>query len=254
VGSLKLIISSAVAMTVCAAANPLSQDISENAMTQQCKNSRAGLSPSAVVDVCTKAISAHTERGLELAVLLASRANAYDGLGDTKRALADYNEAIHLAPTAAGIYYNRGVYFEQQGDLSHAVEDYSEALRLEPTLLAALYNRAEMYSRQGNNGQALADYSAAIRINPKVAVLFQGRGLVHLRDNRFQEALEDESTAVRLDPNLALPHLLRAIANGRLGGSPEEVLTDAEAAIRLDPRTAQYVKINGTKVSITPPF
>jgi tetratricopeptide (TPR) repeat protein len=62
-----------------------------------------------IVSACTSSIDANHYQGTQLGLLFLGRANAYDFMGDKARALADYNKAIEMAPTFAGIYYNRGV-------------------------------------------------------------------------------------------------------------------------------------------------
>ena len=68
--------------------------------------------------------------------------------GDRDAAIADYNAAVRLDPTNAGIYYDRGIAFRRGGDLDRAVADLSEAIRLDPQLAGAYNERGYAFYQQ----------------------------------------------------------------------------------------------------------
>jgi len=57
--------------------------------------------------------------------------------GDHNRAVADYGEAIRIAPKYAIAYYNRGRAYRAKGDNDRAIADFEEAIRLDPTIAPA---------------------------------------------------------------------------------------------------------------------
>src|SRR5262249_26838742 len=60
-------------------------------------------------------------------------------------ALADYDEAVDLAPKLAGAYLHRAIGRRESGDLAHAVDDVSQALALGPAdPVGAYYLRADL--------------------------------------------------------------------------------------------------------------
>ncbi len=59
-----------------------------------------------------------------------NRANAYSGLGERQKALADYDKAIELDPGAALAYFNRGDEYRLLGDHERAIEDFETAVSL----------------------------------------------------------------------------------------------------------------------------
>ncbi len=63
---------------------------------------------------------------------------------DYSNAIADFNEAIRLEPTAAVCYFRRAEVLERQGKFEQAVADYNEAIRLNPSFLLALKNLASI--------------------------------------------------------------------------------------------------------------
>src|SRR5262249_32674896 len=82
-------------------------------------------------------------RDPKLAAAYHSRANAYKGKGDFDRAIADFGEAVRLAPELEAAHpeaiirrlahYNRGGAYANKGDFDRAIADFTQALRLNPT-------------------------------------------------------------------------------------------------------------------------
>jgi tetratricopeptide (TPR) repeat protein len=60
------------------------------------------------------------------------RAEAHGDDGDRDKAIADYTEAIRLAPKCAEAYTNRGISYYEKGEQDKAIADYTEAIRLDP--------------------------------------------------------------------------------------------------------------------------
>jgi tetratricopeptide (TPR) repeat protein len=57
-------------------------------------------------------------------------------------ALGDYNEAIRLDPTTAGVYNHRGLAWIAKKEYDKAIADYNEAIRLDPKDASAYNSRA----------------------------------------------------------------------------------------------------------------
>ena len=53
-------------------------------------------------------------------------------MGEQGAAIADYTEAIRLAPDFAQAYFNRGRAYEQAGDHAKAQADFAKAEKLGP--------------------------------------------------------------------------------------------------------------------------
>ena len=64
-------------------------------------------------DVIQRLATAYNNRGVALRLK-----------ADYAAAIADFNEAIRLAPNYANAFNNRGVAFRNAGDLEHAIADY----------------------------------------------------------------------------------------------------------------------------------
>jgi tetratricopeptide (TPR) repeat protein len=104
-------------------------------------------------------------RALALGVPLApsvhnNRSVAHQARGELALALADMDAAIALAPSAAA-YTNRGL-LREPGDPAGAIADFSEAIRLAPDDPAALRLRGIARERAGDRAGARQDLLAAL--------------------------------------------------------------------------------------------
>ena len=58
-----------------------------------------------------------------------NRGNAYNGLGNYRQAIEDFNRAIEIKPDYAEAYYNRGNAYNSLGNYRQAIEDYEQGDR-----------------------------------------------------------------------------------------------------------------------------
>ena len=86
--------------------------------------------------------------------------------------LADDDEAMRPAPTAADAYNNRGITKGRGGQYESALTDFDQALRLAPDFAEVYVNRGMAKTALGRYEAALADYDEAIRLAPDFADYF----------------------------------------------------------------------------------
>lgn len=86
------------------------------------------------------------------------RADAYLALGDTRRAILDYNRVISLRPKDPLRYYARGLAYQQLGEPASALADFSKAVSLRPSYKPFYLARARAYRALGKYSLSLADY------------------------------------------------------------------------------------------------
>jgi tetratricopeptide (TPR) repeat protein len=166
----------------------------------KCINSDGKSTPPMVIQACTESLDHKILQGSYRFYVFVNRAEAYFAQGDKDRALADYNNAINLAPENDKLHYNRALFYAAQADGEAALRDLNAALSINPRFVAALQQRAKIYLTQDNFGGALGDYSEAIRLQPKTAALWSERGYVYIRQRDYDGAVKDEAEAIRLDP------------------------------------------------------
>lgn len=114
-------------------------------------------------------------------------------------------------------YYLRGNARLASLAFEHALADFDQAVVLAPDEELVLMGRAATYSFLGDNDAAIADVNAAIAIAPDNAVAHFDRALYLLAQGRNREALEDLDRTLILDPSWHDVRFTRAIAWMRLG-------------------------------------
>jgi len=138
-----------------------------------------------------------------------NRAYAYRWyLGDPRKALPDFNQAVALRPNDAPVHCERGGTRAKLGDLAGGVADTSRAIALDPTYACAYYTRAGIYLQLDAYELARDDYTAYLTMVPAgSASAFNasiGRAVAANRAGDQQAALADNNRAIALSPNSPL--------------------------------------------------
>jgi tetratricopeptide (TPR) repeat protein len=175
--------------------------------------------------------------------LYSGRAIVWFSLGELDIAIADFSEAIRLAPSAP-MYGNRGRGWEAKGEHDKAIADYNEALRLDPQNVTAYVNRGEVWRKKGENDKALADYNEAVRLNPDYANAYNNRGAVWNDKGEHDKAISDFDLALQLDPRHAFAYSNRGHA-WKAKEEYDKAIADYSAALRIDPQYARAVESRG---------
>ncbi len=102
------------------------------------------------------------------------RGNAYRDLGQTDKAIADWNHAIVLDPQSAGAYAARGMHYASIGNTAKALQDLDESLQIEATLDSYVL-RGQVYSGLGQYQKAIEDFDLAIAQDPKAPAAYLAR-------------------------------------------------------------------------------
>jgi tetratricopeptide (TPR) repeat protein len=113
-------------------------------------------------------------------------------LGDSERALSDYEQAVTLDELYIPAYINRGALYTRLGIFGLAINDLTLALSLSPDNVAALNNRAVVHAIEGNYDLALVDLDAAIEIDDENPRTYVTRAAVYsaLAARDYQEYVE----------------------------------------------------------------
>src|SRR5262249_6853107 len=122
---------------------------------------------------------------------------------ETAGALADYDEAVDLAPRLAGAYLHRAIGRRETGDLAHAGDDVSQALTLGPADPAgAYYLRADLRLRLKDYKAAIPDYDQAIALDKDFGDAYAGRSVARLETGDEAGARADANHAIGGGPPL----------------------------------------------------
>jgi tetratricopeptide (TPR) repeat protein len=133
---------------------------------------------------------------------LVERGDAHAEQKAYDKALADYEEAVHLAPDAAEAYFGRGWVRLQKDDLSGALADFDEAIRLAPEAAEAYAYRGRVHVRRKEYKEAEADFTHALQLERDNTEAYLGRGRLHRDQGDWEQAVADFQKATRLEPEL----------------------------------------------------
>lgn len=178
------------------------------------------------------------------AALLNDRGVAHMRLGQSKRAIEDFNAAVQLLPEYAAIYNNRGNLLLSLGLLKEAKKDFDRALVLAPGYAAAYNNRAGVLARRGDYHQSVADYTQAVKLAPTNPAPLSGRGRVYLNLDRPHAAMRDFTRAVTANARFAVGYRDRAQALMQLEDY-EGAIEDLSRAIAFDVNNPAIYLIRG---------
>ena len=228
------------------------------------------LRPAAVPSPPPPTISAQPSTcGRDYAAAYHNRGMANADRGDDDAALADFSEAIRLAPDDPDPLNGRGVVYARREEYDEAIADFDAAIDLDPQAARVFFNRANAYAAIGDDEKALADYDAAIRLPPAIRPrlplprhdcyarggrrrrghrgLLDGpaarpairRGVLPprpgvCRPGRARPAVADLTRAIALEPDNAAAYNLRGIVRAD-AGDLETALADFTAALDLNP-------------------
>ena len=125
-------------------------------------------------------------------ILYFQRGDRYFYLKNYGKAIADYAEAIRLAPKIASMCENNTCFTAFIG------------LNLNPNDAIDYRIRGYAYYSLDEYGKAIANYTEAIRLDPKFSKTYFARGDVYYYGFRdYENATVDYAESIRLDPNLA---------------------------------------------------
>lgn len=130
--------------------------------SDDCKNEDDG--PQLRLDACTRVIAAGTENTERLAEAYINRGGALKSLDEYDKAVADFDEAIRLQPSADA-FAARGLALNEMGQHKKALADLNEVLRLDAANAMAHVIRGWVFNSAGDYDRSLADADEAIRLS-----------------------------------------------------------------------------------------
>ena len=97
-------------------------------------------------------------------------------------------------------HVNLGVALEQEGKLNEALAEYREALKIAPGRYQLHNNLGNLLDLLGQPDEALAEYQEAIRLNSQEPFIHDSLGSVLVELGRLDEAMTEYTNAAQLDP------------------------------------------------------
>lgn len=129
------------------------------------------------------------------------RALTYLNLEDTVAALADYSQAIKIAPDVLDYYEERAdIYFEQkQYDLGNA--DYLQMIKIEPGNTDGYMGYGRNLREQGKLDEAIEQFSYAFKLDKDFSQALAFRAECYAKQHKYEEAVADMIKAIEMDEN-----------------------------------------------------
>jgi tetratricopeptide (TPR) repeat protein len=177
---------------------------------------------------------------------------AYAARGETSRALAEYAEALRVAPPRAepdfaGLVENNiGAALLREGQAVQARAHFAKAAQLNPASPDLRYDYGAALVSIGQYAAAADEFRAALAANhPRPSDVQSDLGLALLSGGRPDEAMQAFIAAVQLDPsNANAENGLGACLSTR--GQDADAIAHYQAAIRLKPDFAlAYANLAG---------
>jgi tetratricopeptide (TPR) repeat protein len=149
-------------------------------------------------DICSAVIGFSPFRGSLIAFAYEGRGRIALRHGDVRRAIVDFDEAIHLNPNRAALYRDRALAYRQAGQAERAIADYDEAIALDPRPAAPYHERGVALAARGDLDRAILSYNTAIRLGPDNAQARLDRGLAFLARGQADDARADFEAALAM--------------------------------------------------------
>jgi tetratricopeptide (TPR) repeat protein len=165
--------------------------------------------------------------------LYAARGEVPGRIG-TPASLADFDEAVRIAPAEPQWRARRGMSCLVGEQPEQAEQDLSDALVISPENALWLKARGEARVRLVKLDLAMADYVEASRINPTDGAAFLGQAVVYVTRGDYGMALPYLDRALGFAPELAEAHYQRARCNHKLE-QLEDAIEDVTRSLDLEP-------------------
>jgi tetratricopeptide (TPR) repeat protein len=168
---------------------------------------------------------------------------------DRPAAIADYRQALTLAPNFAGVAFNLGESLRilanthrAHGDeetalktYQAAIAAYGQAINIAPDYVLAYEGRGLAYYEIGSYEAAVADYRSALAHEPRAETCHQlGLALRNLK--RWDEALAELERAIARAPGVGRYYFSRGRVYAWLGDE-NSAIVDFQTYLRLSPPT-----------------
>jgi len=222
------------------------------------RDCREGKKPEDIIAACTTDLKQPTS-DFNRGAVLNDRAKAYDALGMSDKAKADYDQAVVLAPVFT-TWFNRGQFLIDAGSFDAAADDLSKAIAFydgqsphehgdvtEAQYLEAHFQRGEALRRSGHYAGAVTDYSLVIAAQPRNDVAFTQRAYAYSHLGRLDEDIADLTRVIALTGADAFTLYNRGLAYARKGDDAHALANFNDAIERAPGLATAYMARGGVE-------
>ncbi|HZZ77370.1 MAG TPA: tetratricopeptide repeat protein [Gemmataceae bacterium] len=172
------------------------------------------------------------------------RGTAHLSKEELDKALADFDKAVQLDPTATYLRIDRSQLLQRMGKTAQGINDLDEALKHDAKNANILLQRGLLYVSIGMFDRARDDLSKAIEISPTYTA-YINRGYCLHQKKLYKDALTDFDQAIKLAPANPLAWSNRGNSYTQLSDF-DKAIADLDEAIKLDGRDPQYYNNRGS--------
>ena len=172
-----------------------------------------------------------------------ARADMYIDKGDRlaaqeryAEAIAEYAEAVSIAPHNYDAYFHRGNAYLNKGDYDAAIADYGNAIALDPNLTSAHYNRGLAYMRMGEYDKAILACDTVAMLDPDDPDPHILKGATHIFQADYSKAIVSYDQAISLDRYNPDIYYIRGLSHAELGDVPKARRDYEEALVLYEAR------------------
>ncbi len=158
---------------------------------------------------------------------------------DETKALADFDEAIRLAPLNPGYRLVRARYLQGHKKYDQALAELKQILGQAPDDANALILQGEVFRELGKMDEAIESFDKATVQAPKAPSPFQNRGEIYREQEEYAQAIAEFDKVLELQPGVLLTLVHRAEAY-LYSGQLEEALSDVEMVLEKQQSIAAH--------------
>ncbi|KAK3808715.1 MAG: mitochondrial outer membrane 72K protein [Benniella sp.] len=149
-------------------------------------------------------------------------AQYYLGQREYQQAMEAYEKAIELNTTHMAKALNmRGTFTFLMGNSQKALVDFDKAIELDPNYVQTYIKRGSIYMEQENLAKTFAEFDTALSIDAEDPNIYYHRGQVHFITGDYKKASEDYIKSIDLEPKFVFSHIQYNVAQYKLGNTPD---------------------------------
>ncbi len=184
------------------------------------------------------------QRGVDDINVVRDRGLAYQFLGQTEEAIADFSAVLEKVEDDLETRVRRGQLWQKVGRHAEAVKDFTYVVRRDKVHHTVRYYRALSLFALGERKRAMSDVLKALQLAPREARYHLLRGEMVQREGRIKRAIRCYDRAIAFDPNDPAPRRLKGLALMELQAA-EPALAELNRAVEMAPDSAEGYAARG---------